>query len=219
MNIQALIFDFDGVLVDSVEIKTKAFAKLFEPFGEDIAVKVVEHHRNNGGMNRIKKFEYYYEHFLNMSLSAPECDRLCITFSELVVDGVVNATEIKGAMDFIKTNYKKIPCFLNSATPDNELNEIVEKREMNQYFKEIRGADNSKTKNLQIIIDKYHLDPLKCVFWGDALSDYNASIKCNVPFIGIVPVGGSPLLNERPEIKWYHDFTEFNLYNLEVFID
>ena len=31
--IRAIIFDFDGVILDSVDIKTKAFARLFQEFG------------------------------------------------------------------------------------------------------------------------------------------------------------------------------------------
>jgi len=41
---KALFFDFDGVLADSVEVKTDAFSKLFEKFGPEIQAKVVEHH-------------------------------------------------------------------------------------------------------------------------------------------------------------------------------
>ena len=39
---KALFFDFDGVLADSVEVKTNAFAKLFEKFGSEIQAKVLE---------------------------------------------------------------------------------------------------------------------------------------------------------------------------------
>ena len=60
MNYKAYFFDFDGVLADSVEVKTLAFAKLFEEFGAGIQEKVVAHHRNHGGMSRYDKFRHYY---------------------------------------------------------------------------------------------------------------------------------------------------------------
>ena len=41
------IFDFDGVLVDSVEIKAKAFNELYRPYGSEIAEKIVFHHIQN----------------------------------------------------------------------------------------------------------------------------------------------------------------------------
>ncbi|MEE9509964.1 MAG: HAD hydrolase-like protein [Candidatus Bathyarchaeia archaeon] len=55
MKYQAFFFDFDGVLADSVEVKTRAFAKLFESYGPEIQARVVEHHRKNGGMTRKDK--------------------------------------------------------------------------------------------------------------------------------------------------------------------
>jgi len=45
--IKAIIFDFDGVLVESVDIKTKAFAGLFEHEGDSIVRRVVAYHIKN----------------------------------------------------------------------------------------------------------------------------------------------------------------------------
>ena len=64
-----IIFDFDGVLVDSVEIKTNAFAFIYKEYGDDIVDKVIYHHRLNGGMSRYKKFEYYHDTLLNYKLN------------------------------------------------------------------------------------------------------------------------------------------------------
>lgn len=43
------IFDFDGVIVESADIKTNAFAELFEREGKDAEEKVVEYHLKNAG--------------------------------------------------------------------------------------------------------------------------------------------------------------------------
>ena len=42
--IRAIVFDFDGVLVESVDTKTKAYAGFFEDEGEEVVRKVVEVH-------------------------------------------------------------------------------------------------------------------------------------------------------------------------------
>ena len=54
------VFDFDGVLADSVNIKTLAFYELYKEYGGSISSKVVEHHEANGGMSRFDKFKYYH---------------------------------------------------------------------------------------------------------------------------------------------------------------
>ena len=67
---EAFFFDFDGVLADTVEVKTRAFAHIFEPFGAAVRDKVIEHHRNNSGVPRADKFRYYFEHFLKKTEAA-----------------------------------------------------------------------------------------------------------------------------------------------------
>ena len=57
MTIKAIIFDFDGVIVESMDIKTQAFAHLFRKCSEDIIKKVIQLHLDNGGMSRYEKFK------------------------------------------------------------------------------------------------------------------------------------------------------------------
>ena len=96
MSYQALFFDFDGVLVDSVQVKTRAFAKLFHLFDPKIQAKVVVHHRKSGGRARRDKFRYYYAEFLKKPLDNAEMDRLCNAFSSLVIDEVVSSLDSGG---------------------------------------------------------------------------------------------------------------------------
>ena len=64
MNWNAVFFDFDGVIPDSVYVKTKPFAKIFRHYGPEVEQAVVDHHLANGGVSRFEKFEYYYTHIL-----------------------------------------------------------------------------------------------------------------------------------------------------------
>lgn len=185
-KVQAFFFDFDGVLVDSVEVKTKAFARLFEPFGRDIVQKVMEHHRAHGGMTRTDKFHYYYKEFLRRPLKAGRMDQLCRRFSEIVMKDVIAASEIPGAEAFLKLWHLHLPCFIISATPEDELLEIVHKRGLSEYFREIKGFPPDKKQILSSLVKHYSLIPESCWFFGDAVSDYMAARACNVNFIGII---------------------------------
>ena len=113
----AFFFDFDGVIVDSVNIKTNAFSELYKPFGKAIVSNVVSHHISHGGMNRFEKFRYYHENFLNKKISEPEVIELAQKFADLVVSEVLNAPYINGILEFLellKKENKKI--FVISAT-------------------------------------------------------------------------------------------------------
>ena len=209
MHWEAFFFDFDGVLADSVEVKTRAFAKLFEPYGPEVVKKVVSHHRRYGGMTRVEKFRHYYSKYLDRKLNDNEMDYLCRQFSELVVDKVVAAPEINGAEEFLQRWCGRLACFVISATPDEEIKEIVKRRGMEQYFKEVLGTPIDKKKNLEILLAKYNLNPSRCFFFGDADSDYLAAYTCGVNFFGIVPREDVPLLRARPEVRWTKNFIGF----------
>ena len=99
-----LIFDFDGVIADSVDIKTKAFAEIYQEYGDDVVRKVVFHHLNNG-MSRFRKFKFYHEQFLGKRITHPEIIILANRFSSLVVNKVIAAKEIPGASIFLNTYY------------------------------------------------------------------------------------------------------------------
>lgn len=209
MHYEAFFFDFDGVLADSVEVKTRAFAKLFEPHGPKVVRKVIAHHRRYGGMTRVEKFRHYYHEYLGKSLSKKEMTDLCQRFSELVVDEVVAAQEIDGAEEFLQRWCGRLACFVISATPDEEIKEIVKRRGMEEYFKEVLGAPADKQKNLETLLARYNLNPSRCCFFGDAESDYLAAHICGVEFFGIASGEDAPLIRVRPEVRWTKNFIGF----------
>jgi phosphoglycolate phosphatase-like HAD superfamily hydrolase len=202
-----LFFDFDGVLADSVEVKTTAFARLFESFGPEIVAPVVEYHRRHGGMTRFEKFRYYYAELLRKPLPEDELAALNRRFSQLVVDEIVAAPEIAGSVAFLEQWSSRVPCFIVSAAPEDELREIVRRRGLSRYFQEVVGAPASKKDNLAGLLAKYQLTAGDCLFFGDATSDYRASRDCGVDFLAILPDAEAPLLKQVPEVKWVRDFT------------
>ena len=74
--IKVIIFDFDGVILDSLQIKTDAYADFYRPFGNNIVNKVINHHTLNGGMSRYDKIsssvELVFIRILLLALST-EC--------------------------------------------------------------------------------------------------------------------------------------------------
>ena len=54
-----IFWDFDGVIKESVEVKSDAFENLFKSFGDEVAKKVRNHHEENGGVSRFDKLPLY----------------------------------------------------------------------------------------------------------------------------------------------------------------
>ncbi|WP_216601595.1 hypothetical protein [Vreelandella azerica] len=59
-----LIFDFDGVVLNSNQVKTEAFFYTTLPYGEDAANAMVEYHIKHGGILRYKKIAYLLDYIV-----------------------------------------------------------------------------------------------------------------------------------------------------------
>ncbi|UGV40295.1 HAD family hydrolase [Methanococcoides orientis] len=182
--LKAILFDFDGVLVESVDIKTKAFAKLFESEGKEIVDQVVEYHLANGGVSRYKKFEYIYEKLLGKHLNAEISKDLGERFSHLVIQNVIDAPWVSGAKNFLEEYYQEIDLYIVSGTPEDELKSIVNRKSIKKYFKGTYGSPETKGNLIKRILSGGDYTKDQVVFVGDAITDLNGALDSDVPFIG-----------------------------------
>ena len=191
-SIKTIFFDFDGVIADSVDIKTKAFAKLFKRYGDEIVKKVVEYHLSHGGVSRYDKFRYYYQNFLGKKITDDEINILDKKFSEIVYNEVLKAPFIEGVLDFLDVcDREGKNMFVISATPKKEIERIVKARGIDRYFREVVGSPPTKDENLTYLIKQYDIDPLKAVYFGDSPNDLEVAQKHLISFIPINYFDGS----------------------------
>ena len=182
-SVHAIVFDFDGVLAESVEVKTRAYALLFDDEEEEAVSQLIDYHIKNGGVSRFEKIRVFYKDILQRPLSDKRFQELVLRFSKLVVDEVVAAPWVEGAREFLSQHEKQYNFFIVSGTPEDELNEIVHRRGMGHYFDSVRGSPKDKITLLGEIMEEYNLRPEKMVFVGDAETDWNAAKKLGLPFL------------------------------------
>ena len=174
--------------MESSDIKTDAFSRLFEQFGSDIVNKVVKHHIKNGGVSRYKKIRYYYHEFLKKDLTDNELNKIADIFSGMVLDKIIVSPYVDGVIDYLESNYKKIDMYIISGIPQSELEIIVEKKKIGKYFKGLYGTDEfvTKTDVINRVISENNYDRKQTVYIGDSLSDYHDAKNADISFIGRV---------------------------------
>lgn len=184
---QTIIFDFDGVIVESGDIKTEAFAELYRQYGEPVMQAAVAYHRANGGMSRYLKFRYFQQHLLNKPpLTEEEEHMLDEKFSKLVMQAVISSEAVAGAEPLIRRASQLMPLFIASGTPEKELRGIVEQRGLAPFFTAVRGAPALKQAIIADIIATYDFDIQRVLMIGDALIDYESAQQNAIAFLGRV---------------------------------
>ena len=177
-----IIFDFDGVIKNSLEVKSKAFERLFESYGKLITKKIKAHHKKNEGLSRYKKIPIYLS-WVNEDLSKKNINKFCNRYSKLVFYQVIKSTWVPGIKVFLRKNpYKQIFSIV-TATPEKEIIKIVLNLNIRKHFKIIKGSPTSKSKLIKIILKKYKINPNKALMIGDTLTDYVAAKTNKVEFI------------------------------------
>lgn len=184
---ETYFFDFDGVVVDSLSIKTEAFGDLFKEYGSDIVRKVKEYHLSNGGVSRYEKFRYYYEVLLKKPITAEILNDLDEAFSKKVKEKVISAPMIRGVEELLKRLHKDNKgLFVVSGTPEEEIRYIIARRGLSSFFNEVVGSPVTKEENVKMLMGKYCIQASDAVFFGDASSDYKAAAKHGIDFVAVI---------------------------------
>ena len=180
---RGLIFwDFDGVIKDSVGVKTDAFVHLFRPYGVEIAERVRAHHEANGGISRFEKFPLYLR-WAGELVTPAKVDTFCQHFSSLVLQGVVNAPWVPGVEAILRGSPHRQEFVLVTATPQAEIEEILVALNLRACFSEVFGAPVSKKEAIRVSLATRKLDASQCLMIGDAKADLDAALVNNVLFL------------------------------------
>ena len=202
LKYDAIIFDLDGVLLDTVDIKTQGFVKLFEQYGNEVVKKVVVYNIKNGGVSRSEKFRYYYTHLLHKTLTKEKLDELCTLYSAITLKPSLEAPWIKGAKEFLEEHYRDNKFYIVSGVSNDDLQLIVKKRKMRKYFVDIVGSPPGKVSILRNLISANYYNPTKTLYIGDSLSDWEAAKVVGCDFLGVTKTATFP-----SNIPVINDFT------------
>ena len=208
-SLKAVILDFDGVILESNHLKGEAFGQLFSEYPSQVS-NIVQLHKFHGGMSRYEKFRIIYRDFLQKDLGEDEMNRLDKEFRELVQDGIMACIFVPGAFEFLNKYHHHFDLFIASGTPEEELREVVRRRNMSQLFSGIYGAPDRKGKIMEQIMRLNGWQPEQMLFVGDAIDDYSAAQETRVPFIGRVPRGEGNPFPEVGVVKIISDLHELN---------
>lgn len=177
-----LFWDFDGVIKDSVVVKSDAFERLFARFGSELATSVRLHHENNGGMSRFQKIPLYLR-WAGLEASEAEVARYCDLFAATVRQAVIESPWVPGAREYLDRNRGRQCFVLVTATPQTEIEDILAVLGLASCFREVHGAPTAKSDAIESSLARLHCARSEALFIGDSDSDYAAAKTAGVEFL------------------------------------
>lgn len=178
--IRAVILDFDGVILETAAVKTRAFADLFAASGR--AGEIRAYHLAHSGISRHVKIRHIRERILGLPRDEAAERALADRFAQLIDAGVAEAPFVPGAREFLAAPGPRL-LYVASGTPQDELRAIARARGIDRHFAGIFGSPDEKPSIIRRVLASHALDPAETVFVGDGLSDQRAAADTGVPFV------------------------------------
>ena len=204
---EAIFFDVDGVLIESLSVKGESFALVFKDFLDD-RDSIIDYHLAHGGVNRVEKIRQIFVELTGRQPTDGELVERVHAFSESVVEQVIAAPEIAGAGTALEFWSARVPLHAVSATPLDELLVIFDRRGMSQYFASIHGWPPKKTEFLPELVRDLGYSPQACVMVGDSAEDEAAAHAAGTLFIRVNPNEQDRSPGSGPVIADLHGLTD-----------
>jgi HAD superfamily hydrolase (TIGR01549 family) len=183
--IKNILFDFDGVILDSMPIRDYGFKKIFEDFDDDLVNKLLEYHNQNGGLSRYVKIKYFYNKLLKQEILEEKIINYANNFSMIMKKELVDKKYlIADTLRFIMENYKKYNLHIVSGSDEKELQYLCKELGIDSFFQSVNGSPIHKNILVESVlaINKYMKS--ETILIGDSINDYEAAKENNLVFYG-----------------------------------
>lgn len=184
-----LVFDCDGVLLDSNRVKTEAFRTAARPWGAPAADALVAHHVANGGISRYEKFTHFLDHILPEHVptgmpgrDGPNLEAMLAAYAEASRSGLMSCSSADGLTELREATSGA--CWMIVSGGDQaELREVFNKRGLHELFDGgIFGSPDPKIQIVKREIDRGAIR-FPALFLGDSRLDHQVAVECGIDFL------------------------------------
>jgi len=204
--IKNILFDFDGVIIDSMPVREYGFRKIFQNFDTKLVDKLINYHELNGGLSRFVKIKYFYNELLNKNIEEELILQYANEFSHIMKDELINKKYlIHQTVEFIINHTQNYNLHIVSGSEQNELRYLCKELELSQYFDSIHGSPTHKNILVKKLLKKLNYDIEETILIGDSINDYEAAMVNNIDFYGynntkLLTLPGNYLVDFKPLI-------------------
>lgn len=186
---RTLVFDCDGVVLNSNRVKTEAFKTAALPWGKAAAEALVVHHEANGGVSRYEKFAYFLEQILPEHTcgrvpgqDSPDLDTLLASYADTARAGLMSC-QIADGLEELRAATPQTRWLIVSGGDQTELRQIFEQRGLASLFDGgIFGSPDTKFRILEREMNRRNIR-FPALFLGDSRLDHQAATATGLDFV------------------------------------
>lgn len=180
---ECIIFDCDGVLLQSNEAKAHAFRHALSGADNALIERFVDYHHEHGGVSRHIKLTMFHRDWEKAADWQERVTRSLARFSEAAMSVLLSCPEVPGARLLVEQLAAKgTPLFVVSGADEGELRELLAQRGLSKYFKQILGGPTEKQELLRRLDGTGDIIR-PALFFGDSRTDMEAATSSELDFI------------------------------------
>jgi len=179
---RSIVFDCDGVILNSNKIKSQAFYQSALPLGQEYANIFLKYHTQHGGISRYEKFRYLLDEIILDKIDGANIDDLLFRYSELVYDGLLTC-DIAEKIYELRNSAAGKDWYIVSGGKQDELRRVFLQRGIAGLFNGgIYGSPRTKDEIFNYLIQSSRL-LFPVIFIGDSRYDYEAAKRAGIDFV------------------------------------
>ena len=200
---KSIVFDCDGVILNSNNIKTRAFGIASHPFGDKASASLEKYHLKNGGVSRYAKFDYFLKSIVPINCKKKKAlylKKMLKVYAEETQKGLIDS-EITYGLEPLRQTTKDATWMIVSGGDQDQLNFVFRKKKLMHLFNGgIFGSPDTKNTILQRELNSGTLK-LPALFLGDTALDHQVSVANGLDFI---------FVSNWTEFRSYQDYCNAN---------
>lgn len=206
MALSCIVFDCDGVILESVDAKTMAFARICDEIDSRHTDDFVAYTTLHGGVSRFEKFSWLIRRIHDRDITEAESAAMGEKFIRYCHESVRNSPLVPGFEETAKQWQDRVPLYVASGAPHYELGDILRRRGLDKYFAGIYGTPPAKAALLLNAVRDAGAAPTETVMIGDSKTDLDAALIVGTRFYG-----RGPYFKDKA-YPWGNDLTGLNAF-------
>ena len=186
MPIKVIVFDFDGTLVDSNQLKFDAFFELFtdDPNHVRKIRMVLSAKKEQSRFIILEEIVRQLGHIPAEGIK-DQVKELADRYNDLVLAGAKTCSELPEAEDVLKSLTQKYRLYVSSTTPEEPLREIVQFRGWAHLFVEVYGYPRQKPETIREIFKREEVEKSEVLVVGDGETDRQSAVENGCSFVHV----------------------------------